>query len=218
MQAIGILGDEVYDSDRTGLSVLAFQDYGQNYAYFPDSTVTSYDRQNIRDGHYGLWSPDVYMAPSTSGAPTDPVVGYILDVVLGNPNQTSSPMAASTRSTRVAVAAAVGLTPSCAMQVTRASDGAPLTAYTPNAPCTCAFLNDIVTQLGSTAATLPTSCTTCTTSTTCSDAGPGALIGCFNGYCETAPVPLTDAGATARTATIRRSSTRARTRRRSRRQ
>jgi hypothetical protein len=193
-KAIGILGDEVYDSDRTGLSVLAFQDYGQDYAYFPDSTITSYDRQNIRDGHYGLWSPDVYMAPSTSGAPTDPIVGYILDIVLGNPDQVL-PDGGTNPIDAVAVAAAVGLTPSCAMQVTRAYDGAPLTPYTPAAPCTCAFLNDIVTQLGATAATLPASCTTCTTSATCSDAGPGALIGCFNGFCETAPVPLADAGA-----------------------
>jgi hypothetical protein len=196
-KAIGILGDEVYDSDRTGLAVLAFQDYGQNFAYFPDSTPTSYDRQNIRDGHYGLWSPDVYMAPSTGGGPTDPVVGYILDIVLGNPNQTLpgadagvSPIDA------VTMTASVGLTPSCAMQVTRPSDGAPLTHFTPTTPCTCKFLSAVQNATDG-GATLPASCTTCTTVTDCGgvgDGGPGAVIGCFNGYCETVPAPIQSDG------------------------
>src|SRR5580658_7899699 len=54
--AIGILGVSVYDADRSaGIKVLALQTFGQDFAYFPDSTETSYDKQNVRDGHYAMW-------------------------------------------------------------------------------------------------------------------------------------------------------------------
>ncbi|MCI4370546.1 MAG: hypothetical protein L3J81_04365, partial [Thermoplasmata archaeon] len=89
MQAIGILGDEVYDENRSaGVHTLALQTFGQSAAYFPDSTPEAFDKQNIRDGHYTLWSPDVYMAPSSGSppVPTNPSVAYVLDIILGNPN------------------------------------------------------------------------------------------------------------------------------------
>jgi hypothetical protein len=194
-KAIGILGDEVYDSDRgKGVNILAFQDYGQSVAYFPDSTETSFDKQNIRDGHYGLWSPDVYMAPSTSGKPTNATVGYILDVILGNPNPTPPPGAPDGGAPidAVSITAGVGLTPSCAMQVARSGDGEPLTASTTyaTAPCTCKFLSAIP---GAADGGLPASCTPCTTTADCTGAG---VIGCFNGYCETTPAPLASDGGT----------------------
>ncbi|HEY2512263.1 MAG TPA: hypothetical protein VGI39_15455, partial [Polyangiaceae bacterium] len=74
--AIGILGDEVYDANRSaGVNVLAFKAFGQNLAYYPDSTPTSFDKQNIRDGHYTLWSPTVYIAPvDGSGVVSNPAV------------------------------------------------------------------------------------------------------------------------------------------------
>jgi hypothetical protein len=191
-QAIGILGDEVYDSNRgAGVNILAFKAFGQDYAYFPDSTQTAYDKQNIRDGHYTLWSPDTYMAASSGGVPTNPTVQYILDVILGNPGAT--PPDGGAPIDALSITANVGLTPSCAMQVTRTADGAPVTPHTPAAPCTCKFLND----LSSKGVALPSSCTMCTTSADCGDAA--GLVGCFNGYCETTPAPLTltgnDAGA-----------------------
>jgi hypothetical protein len=178
LQAIGILGDEVYDTARNQVNVLAFQDtiHGQTAAYYPDSTTTSFDKQNIRDGHYTMWSPDVYMAPATNGVANNPTVQTLLDIILGNPLPAGTD--AGTPIDGLAITAGVGLTPSCAMQVTRASDGAPLTLYSPAAPCTCKFLSDIKT------ATLPASCTTCTSSAQCTGAG---AIGCFNGFCETTP-------------------------------
>jgi hypothetical protein len=198
--AIGILGDEVYDQNRSKVSVLALQDtfHGQTAAYYPDSTQTSFDKQNIRDGHYSLWSPDVYMAPSTGTPPqpTNPNVKFILDIVLGNPGATL-PDGGATTIDGISITASVGLTPSCAMQVTRASDGAPLTPYTPSAPCTCKFLSAVP---GASDAGLPASCTTCTTSTDCPDAGS---YGCFNGYCEAMPVaPTSDGGAACVTGSI----------------
>ena len=81
LQALGILGDEIYDANRgKGVNVLAFQAFGQNAAYYPDSTVTSFDKQNIRDGRYSLWSPTVYIAPvDDAGAPSNPAVKYVTD-------------------------------------------------------------------------------------------------------------------------------------------
>jgi hypothetical protein len=188
-QAIGILGDEVYDSDRTQVSILAFKTFGQNSAYFPDSTATAYDKQNIRDGHYTLWSPDVYLAPSSNGVPTNATVQYLLDVILGNPGVTPPDGGAAIDA--LSITAGVGLTPSCAMQVTRTADGAPVTPHMPAAPCTCKFLSDLSTK----GVTLPTSCTKCTTSADCGDAA--GVLGCFNGYCETAPTPYTPTGSDA---------------------
>ena len=55
-RALGILGSEVYDGYRTTLRALAFRAYKQARAYWPDSTPSAFDKQNVRDGHYHLWS------------------------------------------------------------------------------------------------------------------------------------------------------------------
>ena len=176
-KAIGILGDEVYDANRNDdVNVLAYQGFGvAGGAWWPDSTQTSFDKQNIRDGNYTLWSPTVYIAPVTSGVPTNPAVKYITDLVLGN--QGAAPpnglVDGGTPIDGLGTVVSVGLTPNCAMQVQRAGDGAPVTAYTPAAPCTCYFLSKIPN-----AAALPASCTTCTSNSQC------GTNQCFNGYCE----------------------------------
>jgi hypothetical protein len=190
IQALGILGDEIYDANRgKGVNVLAFQAFGQSLAYYPDSTTTSFDKRNIRDGHYTLWSPTVYLTPVDSGgAPTDPSVKYITDLVLGNPG--ASPPGGLTDGGApidgLGAVVGVGLTPDCAMQVQRPADGAPLSAYTPPAPCTCYFLSKVPA-----AAPLPASCVACSPSSPCAG---GA---CFNGYCEIAPAAPGDAGCNA---------------------
>ena len=58
---MGILGAEVYDATRATLTALAFRAQGQYAAYWADSTVTSRDKKNVRDGHYTVWSPTVWM-------------------------------------------------------------------------------------------------------------------------------------------------------------
>ncbi len=55
--AIGILAVDLYDSDRDNLRALAYRTSGQDCAYLPDSTQTSKDKQNVRDGHYPIWGP-----------------------------------------------------------------------------------------------------------------------------------------------------------------
>jgi hypothetical protein len=187
-QALGILGDEVFDANRNkGVDVLAFEAFGQSAAYYPDSTTTSFDKQNIRDGHYALWSPTVYLAPVDNGnTPTNPAVKYLLDLVLGNPGATppGGLVDGGNPIDGLGAVVGVGLTPDCAMQVQRSGDGAPLTPYAPAAPCTCYFLSRIPngTQL-------PPTCVACSASAPCTTGQ------CFNGFCEVPPAPATDGAA-----------------------
>ena len=181
--AIGILGSEVYDTNRNkGVNVLAFAGFGQTTRYYPDSTTTSFDKQNVRNGNYSLWSPAVLVeaVASDGGVSANPYVQYFTDVFLGTPGATppGGYLDGGTPIDGLGATVAAGLTPDCAMQVTRSADGAPLNPYTPTAPCTCYFLSKVPQ-----AAALPASCATCSTSNPC-EAGT-----CFHGYCETTPPP-----------------------------
>jgi hypothetical protein len=190
--AIGILGDEVYDTQGRGkVNVLAFKAFGQNHAYFPDSNQTAFDKQNIRDGHYSMWSPTVYItAVDSMGTPTNPAIKYITDTVTGNASAMSPD--GGTPIDGLADITAVGLTPGCAMQVTRATpeDGTPITAATAPPSCTCYFLSKIPGATGT-----PTNCTSCTSNAQCTATGQT----CIRGFCEgpgagAPPVPA-DGGA-----------------------
>ena len=86
--AIGILGAEIYDQHRDVVNALAFRAFGQKRAYFPDSTRTSFDKQNLRDGHYtGLVAHGV--PPARLCPPECPSVGnaqYVVNAILGASN------------------------------------------------------------------------------------------------------------------------------------
>jgi hypothetical protein len=175
--AIGILGDEVYDTQGRGrVDVLAFKAFGQNRAYFPDSTPTAFDKQNIRDGHYTMWSPTVYITQvDSSGAPTNPAIKYITDVVTGS--TAATPPDGGVPIDGLADVTGVGLTPGCAMQVTRTTpqDGSPISAATSPPSCTCYFLSKIPN------ATSPTpNCIPCGGDATACPAGDT----CLRGFCE----------------------------------
>lgn len=174
---IGILGSEVYDSNRgKGLEVLAFQWIGQEHAFFPDSTATAYDKQNVRDGHYALWSPTVYITKANGAVPSNPLVAYFMDLVLGH---AAAPPDGGATIDGLASVVKVGLIPDCAMQVKRATDGGPVSLYAPPEPCTCYFLSKISGASGT-----PAGCTACTSPGDC------ATGTCSHGFCE----PDTSAG------------------------
>ncbi len=181
-QAIGILGSEVYDTSRAmGINVLAFSGFGQTSQYYPDSTTTSFDKENVRNGNYSLWSPAVLIAPvNGSGVPSNPTVKYFTDVILGAPNATPPGgfIDGGTPIDGLGATVSAGLTPNCAMQVTRTTDGSPLTPYTPLAPCTCYFLSKVPSP-----APLPATCVACSASSPCASGT------CLNGYCEVTPPP-----------------------------
>ncbi|HTR54913.1 MAG TPA: hypothetical protein VMJ10_29705 [Kofleriaceae bacterium] len=162
--AIGILGAEVYDAGRSTLTELAYRAKDQYAAYFADSTSTSFDKQNVRDGHYTVWSPTVWMYNTTGsgGTPVNPAAKYVVDMIAGHP-VTPTP----TIDPDVAVAR-VGLVPDCAMRVQRQYDGGDLSLYQPATSCVCKFLSIVAT----------TTCATCDVSTPCTTGV------CRSGYCE----------------------------------
>jgi hypothetical protein len=172
---IGILGAEVYDADRgKGIKTLAFQSIGQAGAYYPDSSSTSFDKQNVRDGHYTLWSPTVYITKVGAGdTPADAAVGAIVDLVLGN--EPATPPDGAIPSDGLADVVKVGLIPLCAMHVTRTTDGGDLAPYTPAAPCDCYYASKIPGANG-----VPAGCTACAQTADCG--ASGAM--CQHGFCE----------------------------------
>jgi hypothetical protein len=131
--AIGILGAEVYDGLRSSLKVLAYRAKGQYAAYYPDSTLESRDKKNVRDGHYTVWSPTIWMDTTDGANPVNPRARYIVDLIAGRsvtPEQNFDMQA---------IVAAVGLVPDCAMGVKRTFEGGPLRLYTPAQSCVCKY-------------------------------------------------------------------------------
>ncbi|HWO26566.1 MAG TPA: hypothetical protein VNO30_47885 [Kofleriaceae bacterium] len=159
-KALGILGAEVYDSKRSTLKSLAFQARGQYAAYWPDSTPTAFDKQNVRDGHYTVWSPTIWMDTEAGGAPVNADARYVVDMIAGR-SVTPAPAF-----DMIAIIAAVGLTPDCAMGVKRSFEGGPLSRYQPAESCVCKYESRVA----------QSNCATCTT--TC------ATGVCRNGFCE----------------------------------
>jgi hypothetical protein len=164
-KTIGILGAEVYDQNRATVSALAFRTFQQHHAYFPDSTSTARDKQNLRDGHYVIWSPTEYLGPTdATGNLTSARAAYVVDLIT---NQTATP---TPDFDPLATVISVGLVPDCAMKVTRSAEGGDLALYSPAAPCGCFFES----QVG----TAPLSCVACTTDATCNGGK------CRHGFCE----------------------------------
>lgn len=164
--AIGFVSSEVADLNRTAVRALAYQHYDQSCGYWPDSSSTAFDKRNIRDGHYYLWSAyHFYARVDGAGAITDPdarrLIGYftgdvdlppevpLLDIIIDN-----------------------GTVPECAMHVWRDEDIGPLYSYQPTEPCGCYF--DF-------RATGSSTCTECDDSTDC--AGTASPV-CRHGFCE----------------------------------
>jgi hypothetical protein len=161
--AIGILGDEVYDTARDKLNVLAFRAFGQYAAYYPDSTFTSHDKKNLRDGHYTVWSPTTWMDnQDANGNPTKADARYVTDLIAGK-SVTPDPDFVMTD-----IVASVGVVPDCAMGVQRSFDGGPLSLYSPAESCVCRYESVVDT----------TSCSACDGSTPCASGT------CRNGFCE----------------------------------
>lgn len=163
---IGILGTELYDQRRDDIKLLAFKTFGQRYAYFPDSTNTSFDKQNVRDGHYLPWSPTPYIAKVTPGTSDilDPNAKRVFELVMGT--RTADDVDGLFHVVQT------GLIPECAMKVTRTGDGADLSLYEDPAPCGCYFEKNV-----------PQGTTTCTSCTEGNDAPCNGGV-CRFGYCE----------------------------------
>ena len=162
--ALGALGGDLYDQNRAQVKMLAFKAFQQKYAYFPDATATTFDKQNVRDGHYLIWSPTPYLY-ETNGAtpdPLNPMVARAVNLIFGKTVEADvNGLKSATDS---------GLVPQCAMKVKRSFDGGDLSLFSPDKPCGCFFEKNV-----------PQGTTACTP---CTDNAPCGAGKCNFGYCE----------------------------------
>jgi hypothetical protein len=161
--AIGILSSDFADRNRANLRVLAFQQHGQRYAYYPDSTLESLDKANVRDGHYPIWGAIHFMAATTNSVPSEAAGALIRQFTVAKLDQSL-----------VSAIIDAGFVPPCAMTVTHTAELGPLSAFQPDFACGCYYDKKV---------TNTTSCQACTTTGDC----PGAAKACNYGFCEDAP-------------------------------
>ena len=165
--ALGMLGTDYYDQPvyRDALRALGFQANGQSCAYLPDSSLTSRDKINVRDGHYPLWGRIHFFNARMNGMPISPVAATFLYLFV-------SPMLDPDI---LAALINAGWVPPCAMKVTRDTDLGDFTyADPPPVACGCAFEAQVGVD------PLRPACVTCTSSSDC----PQNRSTCNYGYCE----------------------------------
>lgn len=166
-KTLGILGADYYDSGtaRQMVKALAFRGYHQLRAYWPDSSPTSFDKKNVRDGHYLPFGyAHLIAAVDGSGTPTNAKAKLVVDLLTGKTTLTGV-------DTIQVLAKTAHLIPQCAMKVTRSADGGDLSRYDAPEPCGCYF-DSVV------GGKMDPSCKACTDDSTC---GGGK---CRNNFCE----------------------------------
>jgi hypothetical protein len=189
---IGVMAAEDVDSNLrasppASIKELAYQHFGQNCGYLPDSAPGLFDKKNVRDGHYAIWGP-VHVLPVAvpSTNPNAMAVGKAITNIVGL--LTGSAQATSGGIDLVAFEAQNGIIPQCAMRVQRSSEVGPQTAVLASSnpkPCGCYF-EHIANQLAGT----DTKCQTCQKASDCTG-GAGytcPIWGTNMGWCEP-PLP-----------------------------
>lgn len=161
-KAIGILGAEIYDAGtvRNTYKALAFRSYKQRLAYYPDSTPTSFDKQNVRNGRYTAFGYAHLMTQvDAQGKPTNPNSDQFVNLLL---SQRQDVLTTIIRN--------VKMVPQCAMNVTRSADGGDL-SLSSGPSCGCFY--DTVIQ-----GRAPDRCQSCKVDGDC------ATAHCRIGFCE----------------------------------
>jgi len=178
---LGYVSGSAADAGRASVKTLAYQHFGQTCAYWPDSSESSLDKINVRQGLYHFWTPGHFFAPvngsgqiisNRPGADANEraaiaervqrLIGYFSGE-LASPAGVNPPIGQ-----RIIAA---GDIPLCAMQVTREGTAGAVSSYAPEEPCGCYF-EAIAT--GNTAV-----CEACATSDDCTGSQE-----CRFGYCE----------------------------------
>jgi hypothetical protein len=167
-KTIGIVAQSFFNTDPQipiGVNFLAYKHYGQQCAYYPDSSATSKDKRNLRDGHYALWAPIHFLtkidaAGTVRNASTKRVVDYL--------TQVQKPPGGLDL---IQFDAANYLIPTCAMKVKRTTEMGPMSPFAPTNACGCYYEQ---------VATGATSCKACQGNQDCSGSTPV----CSYGFCE----------------------------------
>jgi hypothetical protein len=172
-KTIGILSADGADPFRANLHVLAFQDYGQRCAFYPDSNPMAFDKANVRDGHFANFGPlHMLTHVNTLGVPVNANASILLNAITG----VLPPPGVDI----IDLYAKHSLIPQCAMRVSRDTDGGPIKPFTPSPGCSCYYTER------ATGVSPPVGCTTCNTQTDCPPAAPNCekFAAQVKGYCE----------------------------------
>jgi ABC-type phosphate transport system substrate-binding protein len=169
-KTIGILASTELDDHRDTIRGLAFQGYGQSCGYWPDSTSSSTDKLNVRNGKYQVWGPlHMFAEVKANGDPKNAEVAEFIAYVNGTKTVGGSdPLAI------VKTEISKNTVPQCAMQVSRDEEVGNMQSVNPT--CTCFYEN--VRLHGDDGESFD-SCTKCTENSDCS-----GDLKCSYGYCE----------------------------------
>jgi hypothetical protein len=142
-QGIAVMPTTIIDppraANRAEVKALAFQAIKGRSAFFPDRKASSFEKQNVRDGHYPIWGylhtivkPD----PVNTTQPRVKAAQRLADILLG---------ATATVGGKDTVELQVkgGLVPRCAMKVARKDDHSPLTPWAAPEGCHCWFEKNV---------------------------------------------------------------------------
>jgi ABC-type phosphate transport system substrate-binding protein len=166
-KTIGILASDVADANRKDVTILAYQHFKQDCAWLPDSSSTSFDKINVRDGHYPIWGPIHMLAKvDASKKPVSAAVATFVGYFAGT---SDLPAGVDLLTTEVKA----HTVPACAMRVQRSAEVGDVSAVTPVKSCGCAF--EFIAD-----GSVPASCKTCSKDADCS----GDTKHCNYGYCE----------------------------------
>jgi PBP superfamily domain len=153
--------------DPLAITTLAYKHFGQSCAWYPDSTLTSHDKLNVREGRYALWGPIHFLSKTDSnGYPKNQfskrVVNYLTGTTLPPGNLDL-----------LQVEQSRNLIPRCAMKTTRTSEMGAFKPYVPQNACNCRFDELAQGKAGA-------ECQKCTKNQDC----PSTAATCSYGYCE----------------------------------
>jgi hypothetical protein len=164
---IGITSADVTDDfvKRPEIRTLAYQHTNQSCGFLPDTSRNSWDKRNVRDGHYYLWAPLHMFASVSGGAITHGPTRDTLNVLRGTLTLPGFDFIGTLKSS--------GLVPNCAMRVTRTGENGEVHPFSPSVPCHCAY------EAAAPAST--SSCSTCMRDEDCKSAGAPK---CRFGFCE----------------------------------
>jgi ABC-type phosphate transport system substrate-binding protein len=163
-RSIGVLSSDFADRARDNLRVLAFQAAGQACGYLPDSSPTSRDKANVRDGHYPIWGPIHLYAATSNGVPSPAADALVRRFSV--PRLEQKLLDAIIDS---------GYIPACAMRVSRDEEMGPMASHQPQFGCGCYY--EKVVNGAST-------CSACRGPADC----PSARPACNYGFCEAQPL------------------------------
>jgi len=147
--------------NRQNCKLLAYQHAGQYLGFLPDTDRGSWDKRNVRDGHYALWEP-LHIFARKGGAKATEITA------------TRNLLRGVTVPEKLEYIPALkvgGLVPPCAMRVDRDSTTDKLIPYRSDVPCHCAFEKALPSS--------PIACSSCAAGEKCPEG-----TSCRRGLCE----------------------------------